>query len=244
MKTVLLVASVASAIAASANAGFLGFTGFTYIASNGNRVIDVFAVVSNSSDKLLNVYNANITNNAGAAGATFFTQLSGLGNTATRGWQPSLGSSTRSNIVDSFMTIGVNGGAPDYGQYYASAGTGADGGFTSGWSTLGNTIPANAGWFLSPPTLPDSIAESLTGLTGTRVNLGPAGQDSNLGIWCAHMVMSGDTTSCLWGATAAIKDGVTGLVSSGSVTAGQLIPAPGAIALMGLAGFAARRRRA
>ena len=63
MKTVLLVASVASAIAASANAGFLGFTGFTYIASNGNRVIDVFAVVSNSSDKLLNVYNANITNN-------------------------------------------------------------------------------------------------------------------------------------------------------------------------------------
>ena len=51
MKTVVLVASVASAIAASANAGFLGFTGFTYIASNGNRVIDVFAVVSNSSDK-------------------------------------------------------------------------------------------------------------------------------------------------------------------------------------------------
>ena len=241
MKTVLLVASVASAIAASANAGFLGFTGFTYIASNGNRVIDVFAVVSNSSDKLLNVYNANITNNAGAAGATFFTQQAGP---ATRGWQPNLASSTRSNIVDSFMTIGVNGGAPEDGQYYASAGTGADGGFTSGWSTLGNTVPANAGWFLSPPTLPDSIAESLTGLTGTRVNLGPAGQDSNLGIWCAHMVMDGSTTSCLWGATAAIKDGVTGLVSSGSVTAGQLIPAPGAIALMGLAGFAARRRRA
>ena len=241
MKTVLLVASVASAIAASANAGFLGFTGFTYIASNGNRVIDVFAVVSNSSDKLLNVYNANITNNAGAAGATFFTQQATL---ATRGWKPDATTSNRSNTVDSFMTIGVDGGTTYMGQYYASAGTGADGGFTSGWSTLGNTVPANAGWFLSPPTLPDSIAESLTGLTGTRVNLGPAGQDSNLGIWCAHMVMDGSTTSCLWGATAAIKDGVTGLVSSGSVTAGQLIPAPGAIALMGLAGFAARRRRA
>ena len=241
MKTVLLVASVASAIAASANAGFLGFTGFTYIASNGNRVIDVFAVVSNSSDKLLNVYNANITNNAGAGGATFFTQQAGL---ATRGWKLDAATSNRSNTIDSFMTIGVDGAAAYGGQYYASAATGADGGFTFGWSTLGNTVPANAGWFLSPPTLPDSIAESLTGLTGTRVNLGPAGQDSNLGIWCAHMVMSGDTTSCLWGATAAIKDGVTGLVSSGSVTAGQLIPAPGAIALMGLAGFAARRRRA
>ena len=241
MKTVLLVASVASAIAASANAGFLGFTGFTYIASNGNRVIDVFAVVSNASDKLLNVYNANITNNAGAGGATFFTQQSG---TATRGWKPDAGSSTRSNIVDSFMTIGVDGGAPYEGQYYASAGTGADGGFTSGWSTLGTTVPVNAGWFLSPPTLPDGGAATLSGMTGTRINLGPAGADSNLGIWCAHMVMSGDTTSCLWGATAAVKDGVTGLVSSGSVAAGQLIPAPGAIALLGLAGFAARRRRA
>ena len=241
MKTVILVASVASAIAASANAGFLGFTGFTYIAGNGNRVIDVFAVVSNSSDKLLNVYNVNLTNNAGAAGATFFTQQAGL---ATRGWKPDAATSSRSNTVDSFMTIGVDGGAPYEGQYYASAGTGADGGFTFGWSTLGNTVPANAGWFLSPPTLPDSIAESLTGMTGTRVNLGPAGADSNLGVWCAHLVMDGSTTSCLWGATAAIKDGVTGLVSSGSVTAGQLIPAPGAIALMGLAGFAARRRRA
>ena len=241
MKTVLLVASAASAIAASANAGFLGFTGFSYIASNGNRVIDVFAVVSNSSDKLLNVYNANITNNAGAGGATFFTQQAGL---ATRGWKPDATSSNRSNTVDSFMTIGVDGAAAYNGEYYASAATGADGGFTFGWSTLGNTVPANAGWFLSPPTLPDSIAESLTGMTGTRVNLGPAGADSNLGVWCAHMVMSGDTTSCLWGATAAVKDGVTGLVSSGSVTAGQLIPAPGAIALMGLAGFAARRRRA
>ena len=241
MKTVLLVASAASAIAASANAGFLGFTGFSYIASNGNRVIDVFAVVSNASDKLLNVYNANITNDAGVAGATFFTQQAG---TATRGWKPDAGTSTRSNIVDSFMTIGVDGGAPYYGQYYASAGTGADGSFTSGWSTLGNTVPANAGWFLSPPTLPDSLAESLSGMTGTRVNLGPAGQDGTLGVWCAHLVMSGSTTSVLWGATAAVKDGVTGLVSTGSVAAGQLIPAPGAIALMGLAGFAARRRRA
>jgi len=236
-----LVASAASAIAASANAGFLGFTGFSYIASNGNRVIDVFAVVSNASDKLLNVYNANITNNAGAGGATFFTQQAG---TATRGWKPDAGSSTRSNIVDSFMTIGVDGGAPYMGQYYASAGTGADGGFTSGWSTLGNTIPANAGWFLSPPTLPDGGAASLSGMTGTRVNLGPAGADSNLGVWCAHLVMSGDTTSVLWGATAAVKDGLTGLVSTGSVAAGQLIPAPGAIALLGLAGFASRRRRA
>ena len=167
MKTVLLVASVASAIAASANAGFLGFTGFTYIASNGNRVIDVFAVVSNSSDKLLNVYNTNITNNAGAAGATFFTQQTG---TATRGWKPDAGSSTRSNIVDSFMTIGVDGGTTYMSQYYAAANTSPDGGFTN-WASLAPTVPVSAGWFIAPPTtLPDNVAESMASMTGIRTN--------------------------------------------------------------------------
>ena len=239
MKTVLLVASVASAIAASANAGFLGFTGFTYIASNGNRVIDVFAVVSNSSDKLLNVYNANITNNAGAAGATFFTQQAG---TATRGWKPDAGSSTRSNIVDSFMTIGVDGGAPYEGQYYASAGTGADGNFTN-WSSLAPTVPVNAGWFLSPPTLPDNVAESMSGMTGTRVNTGTAGT-SNLGIWCAHLVMAPGSASVFWGGTSAVKDGVTGATVTTTAPSTNLIPAPGALALIGLAGFSSRRRRA
>ena len=243
MKNFIIAAVGTASFIASADAGVLGYSAFSYTASNGNVVIDVFTVVSNASDRLLNVYNVNLTTTEGGSTLATFVQQAGV---ATRGWKPDANTSTRSNDVDSFMTIGVDGGAPYEGQYYASQGTGADGGFTFGWSTLGNTVPANAGWFLSPPTLPDSIAESLTGMTGTRVNLGPAGADSNLGVWCAHMVMDGSTTSCLWGATAAIKDGVTGLVSSGSVTAGQLIPvpAPGAIALMGLAGFAARRRRA
>ena len=236
----VFIASAVAIATTSADAGVIGYSSFLRTASNGNVVIDVFTVVSNASDRLLNVYNVNLNTTQGGSTLATFVQAAG---TATRGWKPDANSSTRSNIVDSFMTIGVDGGAPYEGQYYASAGTGADGNFTN-WSSLAPTVPVNAGWFLSPPTLPDSIAESLTGLTGTRVNLGPAGQDSNLGIWCAHMVMDGSTTSCLWGATAAIKDGVTGLVSSGSVTAGQLIPAPGAIALMGLAGFAARLRRA
>ncbi len=240
MKTVLLVASAASAIVASANAGAVGFTAFTSIAGNGNRIIDVFAVVSNANDRLLNVYNGNFSNNAGAAGATFFIQQAGVN---TRGWKPD-GTATRSNQIDSFMTIGVNGGAMEYGDYFGSLSTAADGNFSSGWSTLGNTIPANAGWFLSPPTLPDNVAESMTTMTGTRVNLGPGGQASTLGVWCAHMVMAGSTTSCIWSATAAVKDGITGLNSTVTVTSGEMIPAPGALALLGLAGFASRRRRA
>jgi hypothetical protein len=55
--------------------------------------------------------------------------------------------------------------------------------------------------------------------------------------------MNGATTSALWSATAAIKDGVTGQNSTGSAVQFQMIPAPGAIALVGVAGLAASRRR-
>jgi hypothetical protein len=203
--------TLVASMSASVEAGVLGYAAFSYTASNGNVVIDVFTVVSNASDKLLNLYNVNLTTTQGGSTRATFVQAAG---TATRGWKPDATTSTRSNIVDSFMTIGVDGGAPYEGQYYASAGTGADGNFTN-WSTLAPTVPANAGWFLSPPTLPDNVAASMSGMTGTRVNTGTAGT-SNLGIWCAHLVMAPGSTSCWWDGTSAVKDGVTGFTVTGS----------------------------
>ena len=240
MKNFIIAAVGTASFIASADAGVLGYSAFSYTASNGNVVIDVFTVVSNASDRLLNVYNVNLTTTqAGSTLATFVQQTG----TATRGWKPDANSSTRSNIVDSFMTIGVDGGAPYEGQYYASAGTGADGNFTN-WSSLAPTVPVNAGWFLSPPTLPDNVAESMSGMTGTRVNTGTAGT-SNLGIWCAHLVMAPGSASVFWGGTSAVKDGVTGAtVTTTATPTNLLVPAPGALALLGIAGFSSRRRRA
>jgi hypothetical protein len=238
----VFVASAAAIVTTSADAGILGFSSFTRTASNGNIVVDVFAVMSNASDRLLNVYNANLTTTQGGSTLSTFVQQAG---TATRGWKPDGNSSTRSNIVDSFMTIGVNEGAPYEGQYYAAANTSPDGNFTN-WSSLAPTVPVNAGWFLSPPTLPDNVAESMSGMTGTRVNTGTAGT-SNLGIWCAHLVMAPGTSSVFWAGTSAVKDGVTGATvttTAQSTNLLQVIPAPGALALLGIAGFSSRRRRA
>jgi MYXO-CTERM domain-containing protein len=232
----VFVASAVSLATTSADAGVLGFSSFAYTASNGNIVIDVFTVVSNASDRLLNVYNVNLTTTQAGSTLATFVQAPG---TATRGWKPDATTSTRSNIVDSFMTIGVDGGAPYEDQHYASAGTGADGNFTN-WSTLAPTVPVNAGWFLSPPTLPDNVAESMVGVVGTRFNTGTAGT-SNLGIWCAHLVMAPGSTGFWWAGTAAVKDGVTGAVVMYTYPP---VPAPGALALLGVAGFASRRRRA
>ena len=232
------VASAAVIITASADAGVLGYSSFARTASNGNIVIDVFTVVSNAQDRLLNVYNTNVTTTAGGTAASFIQQTG----VNTRGWKPD-GSATRSNIVDSFMTIGVDGGAPYGGEYYASLGTGADGNFTN-WTALAPTIPVNAGWFLSPPTLPDGVAESMAGMTGTRVNTGSVGISNMLGIWCAHMVMVSGSTNCWWAATSAVKDFATGGTVTTTASSTNLVPAPGALALLGLAGFSSRRRRA
>jgi MYXO-CTERM domain-containing protein len=243
MKNFIIAAVGSASFIASADAGVLGYSAFAYTASNGNVVIDVFTVVSNASDRLLNVYNTNLTTTQGGSTLATFVQQAG---TATRGWKPDATTSTRSNIVDSFMTIGVDGGAPYEGQYYASAGTGADGSFTN-WSSLAPTVPANAGWFLSPPTLPDNVAESMSGMSGagvTRTNIGTVTNANNLGIWCAHLVMAPGTTSVFWNSTSAVKDGVTGATVTTTAPSTNLIPAPGALALLGLAGFSSRRRRA
>ena len=242
MKNFIIAAVGTASFIASADAGVLGYSAFSYTASNGNVVIDVFTVVSNASDRLLNVYNVNLNTTQGGSTLATFVQQAG---TATRGWKPDATTSTRSNTVDSFMTIGVDTGAPYEGQYYASAGTGADGNFTN-WSSLAPTVPVNAGWFLSPPTLPDNVAESMSGMTGTRVNTGTAGT-SNLGIWCAHLVMAPGTASVFWGGTSAVKDGVTGATVTTTAQSTNLlavVPAPGALALLGIAGFSSRRRRA
>jgi len=225
-----------ASLVASADAGILGFAAFSRTASNGNKVIDLVAVTERASDRLLNVFNTNTS--------SVFIQQAG---TATRGFKPDAASSTRSNIVDSFCTIGVEGGAPYYGEYYASGATGADGGFSTGWTTVGTTIPANAGWFLSPPTLPDNVAESLANFSGTRVNSSAAAGAGTVGVWVGHWVFAGSTTSAVISMTAAVKDGVTGQTVNGSATGfDQLaaVPAPGALALLSIAGVASRRRRA
>jgi hypothetical protein len=56
-------------------------------------------------------------------------------------------------------------------------------------------------------------------------------------------VVTSSTQSVSWQAFASIKDGVTGATSQAGSGAANIIPAPGAIALVGVAGLAAGRRR-
>jgi MYXO-CTERM domain-containing protein len=149
------------------------------------------------------------------------------------------------------MTAGTFQGGVYGAQYYASTQTNADPNFTgTSWNATpgsadATTVPANAGWYTGNPTSVDNNAESLAGLTG-RVN-GTNGQFATHGIWVAHLVLSGTNvqigTDVSFAGYASIKDGISGALSQGS-SSFAAVPAPGALALLGLAGFAARRRRA
>jgi hypothetical protein len=229
MKTVYFVAA-AAVVTSAADAGVLGLAAFSRTASNGNVVVDLVAVTQRASDRVLNVYNAN--------SSSTFVQLAG---STTRGFRPAALES-RNNEIDSFCTIG---GILEYGDYVANDVTAADGNFTTGWSTPGTTMPANAGWFTSPPTANVTLSESLSNFSGARANSSVAAAGGTFGVWLGHWVFAPGTTSAIISLGVFVKDGISGTtVDTYTTNFQQIVPAPGALAILGLAGMASRRRRA
>jgi hypothetical protein len=247
-----------ASLVASADAGFLGFVALAK-QSGSNVIVDIYTAVGNANDKFLNVYNLN----ASATGGFF--QATGLAN---KTWKPDAANFTATrNSIDSFMTAGTYSGGAYNGEYYASTNTNGDPNFTgTSWSgtpasPAATTIPANAGWYTGDPTSVDNNAQLLaplavgytrfdTGATAASGNtagsVGSAG--AQYGIWCSHLVITGTlsdnlmTSLIAWSGSVSIKD--VGGTTDQRISTFAAVPAPGALALLGVAGFASRRRRA
>jgi MYXO-CTERM domain-containing protein len=180
-------------------------------------VVDVYMKSNDAADTLLNVYNWNTV---GSAPTTYFQSFTGTG------WTPTnLGGPFDNEALqraDSFVTIG--GFAADVRQVPgAGAGTGLDPNF--GGSTAA-APGVNAGWYnSSPPNLNGAVMTYDSGVTGTLI-----GRFSSLG---GEFSLAGTTFEATWN---------QGLGTPGQ-QAGFTVPAPGAMALLGLAGLAGRRRR-
>jgi hypothetical protein len=253
MKHALIAVVGAASIVAGADAGFAGWVAYSRNVG-ANTVIDVFAAVTNASDKFLNVYNLQ-TNGT-------FVQKAGL---ATKTWKPDVAgfTSTRNTSDDSFMTAGTFSGGAYAGEFYASSNSNADPNFTgTSWngnpaSPAATTIPNLAGWYTGDPTSVDNNAELMSAWAGnfTRMNStlvstaggynAPANSYSaTYGIWVSHLVVAGNNKligiDFTWRLSASIKDGVTGATTQAT----YFTPAPGALAILGLAGLSSRRRRA
>jgi hypothetical protein len=217
MKMGLLAGLAATAVAGSASAGFVGMNVVSSQVTQGADtfyVFKVYAKFNNANDTVLNAYGMN-TLPAGSFNHNDF--LSGGVNSNVAGtWSPSLVSAGTVGI-DSWCTIGGN--QADFGNT-----TAADPGWGApSWNQAG--IPANAGWFnQNPPNLQG------------RVNA------TTLQTLLAQFVFRNTITAFTTPITIGFNQGLgtTSQFANGSFS----VPTPGAIALLGLAGLAGRRRRA
>jgi MYXO-CTERM domain-containing protein len=233
MKTsTLFTLAATSMIATAASADYTGareFGSWVSAADFGGATVNIYVVdvymlsndlwegTSGSGDTLLNVYNWNTVGGA----ASYFQSFTGTG------WLPTNLSgpfdTEALQCADSFVTIG--GFPADAKQIPgAGAGTGLDPNFGSNTSPLPG---ANAGWYNgNPPSLNGAVMIYDNGVQGTLI-----GRFSSLD---GEFSLVGTGFEATWN---------QGLGTPGQQAAFTVTPAPGAMALLGLAGLAGRRRR-
>ena len=240
MKTGMIAALAGLTVTGMASASFVGYFVTSANVSNSGQNLTVYTVAARfngATDTLLNAFNLGSTSGAGALSGFWHKDndsgSSGVLTQSGGSWSPTLtGSATANRPYDSYLTIG--------GQAAATNTSTAD----PSWNTGGNTsaagwnrpdLPNNGtlGWFnSSPPTLQGRVGNS-PGLATTDVRV-------------AQFVLSAnDSVARTYHLEVGYNPGVAGSAvqfGTGSFSLGA-VPAPGAVAVLGLAGLAGRRRR-
>ena len=217
-KSLVAGTMLAAAVASVASAGFTGYSVQRTITAGGNIQYQVFANWDQSGLVFLNAFNfATQSGTMNARHQDFFTADGEVGT-----WQAGSSVSAADRGEDSWVT--ASGLATSSGWQSA-----LDPGFANG-GTVGD-INNGAGWYDATPGSPNAIAAG--------------GTQGGYRILLAQIVRNGNDADAL--ATFYLKNSfkvagtTTALFSGGTFTIG--VPAPGAMALLGLAGMAGRRRR-
>ena len=259
-------ATVASMfVASAASAQVLGLTATTRLQSDGNYLVNVWVVVGSSTNVLTSVSGGqigSITTNAVGG----FRQGTGTGQGL---WAPS--GSQSWTTLDSFMTCGGslntttgvwtgNGtttGDPNWNVTYFDTDLGESqtanafntpsnaSGFTNPYI---NTVAPAGGWFLPGTSSPARSLASLNSLPRLYVSVpGQNAAAGTFGIMIAQLYVSGQTASG-GGASIFFNNMRVFLGSADNQLISSFfifghIPAPGAMALLGIARLAGGRRR-
>ena len=228
--TLPLLATVGLAAAASADITGAYVVSYTVMTEDFGgtavsvNVQDLYLSSDDAADTVLNVYNLDLV---AAARVDYFQSATGTG------WLPSnLGGifdTPALRLADSFVTIGgfaqdtlVPEQAPG-----AGSGTGLDPNFGGNSALRPGT---DAGWFnSSPPSLNGQVGQVATEIGGL-----------DLGVLIGRFSFDGDFD--LGGSTLEVTWN-QGIGTAGEQASITVVPAPGALALLGLAGLAGRRRR-
>ena len=214
----MLTSATALLITGAASADFIGFENFFFKNSQGNNVVQMFAVFDNADAVVLNIFNADVSLLEGE----FIHNDVQVGAGGT--WSPNAsldipGFTDSGN--DSYVTIGYGVGAQA-----ATNGTNLDPSFGTG---LGGTIPTGAGWFNgNPPN--EQVASEFGGGSNGR---------SGYAVMLGQFVWSDGYFFC-FESEIGYNRGAGTEVEFGSDIC---FPTPGTLALLGLGGCATRRRR-
>jgi MYXO-CTERM domain-containing protein len=252
---VLGLGAVAAATSV-ASADFIGWVANSR-AVTGGFLVNVYAVTNSSSDVILNVYGG--TAGTPSAGTITSNAVGGFkqGTVAQSVWAPS--GSQNWTTLDSFLTIGgsltssgawtgnsATAGDPPWNVTYFDTATeenvtvnafntqsNADG-FTNPYS---NSIPATGGYFIAGASSP---ARSLATLTNRIASSNAAAAAGSFGMMVGQFYVATASVQFVnMGATLQAGDGTL----SQAIFSLDTVPAPGAIALLAVAGIASRRRR-
>jgi hypothetical protein len=245
MKNEMIAAIAGLAVSGIASAAFVNYTVVsTAVTNSGQSLVrhELFANFNGATDTVLNVFNFQASGgwaaHSSAAGGFWHkdnldTASPGVLSQTSGSWSPTMtGSALANRPFDSFLLIGGNPVAAN--TTTADPSWGGNGANPNGWNVA--QIPTGAsplyndlGWFnASPPNLQGRVGTAPN--TATQVKLGQ------------FILSANDTAFRTYTLRIAVNNAsvATPVFSDGSFT---LVPAPGAIALLGLAGLTGRRRR-
>jgi hypothetical protein len=218
MTRFVLATVAASTLASAASASFTGYSVERGTTAGGNTRYSVYANFSASNLVFLNAFSfVNVSGTMNARHQDFFVADGEVGT-----WQAGSSVSAADRGEDSWVT--ASGLATSSGW-----GSALDPGFANG-GTVGD-INNGAGWYDATP--------------GTANAIGAGGQQGGFRMLLMQVVRSGDdagqASSHSMQLSWKVAGTTTAIFGNGSFTIG--VPAPGAMALLGLAGLAGRRRR-
>jgi hypothetical protein len=243
MKKCMLAAGLGLAVSGAADAAFTGYSvTATNVTDSGQNLVryEVFATFNGPTDTVLNVFNLCAT--AAAPGEDAYGGFWHKDNSDYNGcvlsqqygtWAPQLnGSATTCRPFDSYLIIGGTPSATNTSNCdpsWNSGGTGIHAGDSRGCNRPDLVNNCQIGWFNSSP--PNNQG---------RVGVGP---NTATSVKLAQFVLSQGHGFRTYSLRTAYNNGAGGGVvfADSNFTLG--VPAPGAIALLGLAGLAGRRRR-
>lgn len=244
------VASAAACVVASAAcADLVGWTASVRTAAEGGFFVDVFAVTA-EGDSLLNVYggspNAPSDVYVGYVATTASGGFRQSPNPDLAAWRP--GANQGWNAYDSFLTIG-GGYNTMTGAWLGNGATQGDPGWVVGgvdtFATAGtanaNNVPLAAGWFLAGTASPARLLAGLNRVASSSA----AAAAGNFGMLVAHFYIADPMPSMvLWNMGASVRRPDGSVAQGNAAFSFQVIPAPGAVALLSAAaGLTTRRRR-